>query len=117
MIKLEDRLQAIAHMMDAAPGYTPDEVLVWRELIRYVDRACFERTGRIVATGFNSERIAARTMQTMPPLSASAVEQALQQLMVRGHLIIERARSGGPAQYRLFLFSREAPGLPKPHIA
>jgi hypothetical protein len=106
MMKMEDRLGAIAHMMDASPDYSSTEKVVWRELVRHVDRACFERTGRIIASGLTPEGIARNASRGAPPLTPSCVGEALARLTERGHLVVDMGGPKHPPCYRLFLFNR-----------
>ncbi|HMB91237.1 MAG TPA: hypothetical protein VKP65_10345 [Rhodothermales bacterium] len=99
MTKLEDRLSTIAHMMDGLPGYTSHEVLVWQNLIQHVDRACFERTGRIVAANVSLHDLA-------DALGTKTMMHALEHLAERGHLIIEPDTADRSIRYRLFLSSQ-----------
>lgn len=100
MTNLEDRLMAIAHMMDGLPGYSSNEVLVWQNLIRHVDRACFERTGRIIALDVSLEILS-------DTIGTQALIHALEHLAERGHLLIEASDADRSVRYLLFL-SRHA---------
>lgn len=48
MSRVEERLSAIAEMVAIELGSTPEEVELWKELVRAVDVSRLERTGEIV---------------------------------------------------------------------
>lgn len=103
MMKLDDRLTAITHMMDHADAYGPDEVRTWQVLTRHIDRACFEHTGKLIVTKLPLDVIAAHTARPK-----DAVVEALEQLMQRGHITIE-PHDDGYLRYQLFLFQTTQP--------
>lgn len=106
MNKLDETLAAIAHMMDTTPGYTADETLVWRTLIKHVNKPHFERTGRIVVVGITPESIASRTRRDRCDMAPHAIGEALKKLEARGHLQVEMTSADGRPRYSLFLFQR-----------
>lgn len=102
MTSLEDKLEAIAHMMDPSRERTREEILVWRALIHHVDRETFERTGRIVVTATSLEALVGRTV---PRLTTHSVEEAIQNLSSRG--LVEH-EPGETLTYKLFLAPERA---------
>jgi hypothetical protein len=101
MTDLADRLEAVAHMMDHAPGYEPGEVKVWRAMIRRVDTDCFERSGKLIARDLSLEQL---SRSLAPALTADDVERALERLIDRGHLANDADAADAQQHYRLFLF-------------
>lgn len=97
MTSLDDRLEAIAHMMDPSRGRPREEILVWKALIHHVDRETFERTGRIVVTAPSLETLVGTTV---PHLTMHSVEQAIRSLASRG--LVEH-EPGDVLRYQLFL--------------
>ena len=113
MTRLEDRLEAVAHMMDDAEGYDKGEVLVWRTVIQHVDVECFERTGKLVVTGLTPEGMT-RQIAATPGLTVEEVGEALERLAQRGHLTTDPNDGSGTPRYRLFLFQHDGRGVSVP---